>query len=123
MKGNKENIYRKIYNFLEKKYRAPEECKLIMADRNLATMFKAQIMLIILGFFGLISLLILNKGHYLESIPRFIYFGEYVVFGFVCIIASEKLKKNKLCTIFCKNAANIFSFLISDGLSYVHSFL
>ena len=81
MKENKENIYRKIYNYLEKKYQAPEECKLIMAERNLTTMFKAQIMLIILGFFGLISLLILNKGHYLESIPRFIYFGEYVVFG------------------------------------------
>ena len=111
MKENKENIYRKIYNYLEKKYQAPEECKLIMAERNLTTMFKAQIMLIIIGFFGLISLLILNKGHYLESIPRFIYFGEYVVFGFVCIIASAKLKKMNFVRSFIKMLPTYFLFL------------
>ena len=110
MKRNKENLYRKIINFFEKKYKAPEECKLIMAERNLVTMFKAQAMLITLGFFGLISLLITQKGNYSASIPRFIYFGEYIVFGIVCIIASAKLKKINFARSFIKMIPTYFLF-------------
>ncbi len=110
MKRNKENLYRKIINFFEKKYKAPEECKLILAERNLVTMFKAQAMLITLGFFGLISLLITQKGNYSASIPRFIYFGEYIVFGIVCIIASAKLKKINFARSFIKMIPTYFLF-------------
>lgn len=110
MKRNKESLYRKIINFFEKKYKAPEECKLILAERNLVTMFKAQAMLITLGFFGLISLLITQKGNYSASIPRFIYFGEYIVFGIVCIIASEKLKKINFARSFIKMIPTYFLF-------------
>jgi len=110
MKRNKESLYRKIINFFEKKYKAPEECKLILAERNLVTMFKAQAMLITLGFFGLISLLITQKGNYSASIPRFIYFGEYIVFGIVCIIASAKLKKINFARSFIKMIPTYFLF-------------
>ena len=82
MKAHKNNIFTRFYDYMAKKYKAPEECKLVMADRNLNTMFKAQTMLIIMGVYGLISILVTNKGNYMASIPRFLYFGEYIVFGF-----------------------------------------
>ena len=93
MKDYKRNIFRRFYEYMNKKYRAPEECKLLMAERNLNTMFKAQAMLIIMGIYGIVSILVAHKGEYFSVIPRFFYFSEYIVFGFLCILASSKLKK------------------------------
>ena len=93
MKGHKTNIFIRFRDYMTTKYKAPEECKLLMAERNLITMVKAQVMLIIMGIYGLISILVANKGNYISSIPRFIYFGEYIVFGLLCIFSSAKLKK------------------------------
>lgn len=93
MKEYKDNIIKKILNWLDRKYRAPEDCKLQMAERNLTTMIRVQPLLIALGIYGVIILLIKFKGNYTEAIPRFIYFGEYIVLGIVCILASIKLKR------------------------------
>ena len=93
MEGHKNNIFIRFRDYMTTKYKAPEECKLLMAERNLITMVKAQVMLIIMGIYGLISILVANKGNYISSIPRFIYFGEYIVFGLLCIFSSAKLKK------------------------------
>ena len=92
MKEHSQSIFSKIYAFLEKKYKASEECKLLMAERNLSTMFKAQAMLIILGFYGIIAILVTHKGSYQNYIPRFFYFGEYIVFGLLCILMAAKLR-------------------------------
>ena len=64
MKAHKNNILTRFLDYMTKKYKAPEECKLVMADRNLNTMFKAQAMLIIMGFYGVISILVARKGDY-----------------------------------------------------------
>lgn len=93
MKEHRQNFVRWLIDWFERRYKAPEECKLIMAEKNLNTMFKAQAMLIILGFYGIIAILIANKGNYLASLPRFLYFSEYIIFGFLCIFLSFKLKK------------------------------
>ena len=93
MKDESNNPIARFFRMIEKKYKAPEECKLIMADKNLSTMLKAQIMLIIMGLTGIICLLFLHRGEYLEYIPRFIYFSVYIVFGILCIIISARLKK------------------------------
>lgn len=93
MKKHSQTFLSKFFAFLEKKYKAPEECKLLMAEKNLSTMFKAQSMLIILGLYGVIAILITHKGEYLSYLPRFIYFAEYIVFGLLCILLSAKLKK------------------------------
>ena len=93
MKAHKNNIITRFLDYMNKKYKAPEECKLVMADRNLNTMFKAQTMLIIMGIYGIFSILVTQKGDYYSSIPRFIYFGVYIVFGLLCIFLSSKLKK------------------------------
>lgn len=111
MKGHKNNIFIRFYDYMTKKYKAPEECKLLMAERNLNTMFKAQVMLILLGIYGLVSILITNKGNYMSSIPRFIYFGEYIVFGFLCIFASAKLKKLTFVRSTIKMIPTYFLFL------------
>ena len=94
MKAQKKNIFKQFLNWLEKKYKAPEDCKLLMAERNLSTMIRVQPLLIALGLYGVIILLAKFKGNYLAAIPRFIYFGEYIVLGFLCIFLSVKLKKN-----------------------------
>lgn len=93
MKNHSQNGLKRLIRWLEDKYKAPEECKLEMADKNLSTMFKAQTMLIIMGFIGLILILIIHKNNYTAYIPRFIYFGTYIIFGVVCILLSLKLKK------------------------------
>ena len=69
MKEYKNTIFTRFLNYMTDKYRAPEDCKLVMADRNLQTMFKAQAMLIIMGVYGLISILVTQKGNYSSSIP------------------------------------------------------
>ena len=48
MKGHKTNIFIRFRDYMTTKYKAPEECKLLMAERNLNTMVKAQVMLIIM---------------------------------------------------------------------------
>lgn len=111
MKGHKNNIFIRFYDYMTKKYKAPEECKLLMAERNLNTMFKAQVMLILLGIYGLVSILITNKGNYMSSIPRFFYFGEYIVFGILCIFASAKLKKLTFARSTIKMIPTYFLFL------------
>ncbi len=111
MKEHKNNIFSQFLDYLTRKYKAPEECKLLMAERNLNTMLKAQVMLIIMGFYGLISILITNKGNYTEFIPRFIYFGEYIVFGFLCIFISSKLKKLTFARSTIKMIPTYFLFL------------
>ncbi len=93
MSNPSQNIFRRIKQHLEDKYKAPEECKLAMADKNLSTMFKAQTMLIIMGVIGLLCILIIHQGDYLAYLPRFIYFAIYIVLGIFCILISIKLKK------------------------------
>ena len=61
MKAHKNNILTRFLDYMTKKYKAPEECKLVMADRNLNTMFKAQVMLIIMGFYGVFRFLSQEK--------------------------------------------------------------
>lgn len=82
MKGHKNNIFIRFYDYMTKKYKAPEECKLLMAERNLNTMVKAQVMLILLGIYGLISILITNKGNYMSAIPRFFILGNILFLAF-----------------------------------------
>ncbi len=83
----------KFISYLTKKYKAPEDCRLVIADKNLQTMIKAQILLIIMGVYGIVSLLVTGKGDYIPLIPRFLYFTEYIVFGIICIFSSLKLQK------------------------------
>ena len=93
MKPQKENIIKKTLKWFEQKYKAPEECKLQMAERNLSTMIRVQPLLIALGVYGVLSILIKFKGNYFQALPRFIYFSEYIILGIVCILLSIKLKK------------------------------
>ena len=93
MKKKQNNIITRFLEYVNKKYKAPEECKLEMADKNLLTMHKAQFMLIILGIIGIISILITQKGNYIASIPRFIYFGIYIVFGVICVLSAVRLRR------------------------------
>lgn len=93
MKELKKNPFKWIIEVLDQKYHAPEECKLIMAEKNLNTMFKAQVLLIIMSLCGIVSILIAQKGNYISSIPRFCYFGIYIVLGLFCIFISGRLKK------------------------------
>ena len=111
MNNRSQSIFSRMIQWMDLKYRAPEECKLQMAEKNLTTMFKAQIMLIIVGVIGLISILITEKGHYRDSIPRFIYFSEYIVFGLTCIIASAKLKKVNFARSTIKMIPTYFLFI------------
>ena len=111
MKEYKNTIFTRFLNYMTDKYRAPEDCKLVMADRNLQTMFKAQAMLIIMGVYGIISILVTQKGNYSSSIPRFLYFAEYIVFGFLCIIVSAKLKKINFARSTVKMIPTYFLFL------------
>ena len=93
MKDRSPTLFSRLIRKLEDKYRAPEECKLVMADKNLITMWKAQTMLIIMGVIGIICILILHKGEYLNYLPRFIYFLTYIVFGIICIVSAARLRK------------------------------
>lgn len=93
MKDRSPTLFSRLIRKLEDKYRAPEECKLVMADKNLITMWKAQTMLIIMGVIGIICILILHKGEYLTYLPRFIYFLTYIVFGIICIVSAARLRK------------------------------
>ncbi len=93
MKEGKFRFIAQFFNWLDKKYKAPEDCKLFLAEQNLNTMIPAQIPLISLGIFGLIFLLINSRDNYFSAIPRFVYFGIYIVFGLLCIYLSLKLKK------------------------------
>ena len=93
MKASNDNIIKKILKWFEKKYKAPEECKLQMAERNLSTMIRIQPLLIALGVYGVLSILIKFRGDYLAALPRFIYFSEYIILGITCILLSIKLKK------------------------------
>ena len=111
MKDNTNNNFKRLIDWLEKKYKAPEECKLLMAERNLSTMFKAQVMLIIMGIYGIISLLIARRGNYAAYLPRFLYFAEYVVFGLLCIFISWKLKKVNFVKSTIKMLPTYFLFL------------
>ena len=111
MKNGGTSLFRRLIKYLDDKYRAPEECKLQMADKNLSTMFKAQTMLIIMGVIGIIIILINHKGNYTAYIPRFIYFGIYIVFGLICILISIKLKKLTFTRAFIKMIPTYFLFI------------
>ena len=93
MKAHKENFIKKILKWFDMKYKAPEECKLQMAERNLSTMIRVQPLLIALGVYGVISILVKFRGNYLQALPRFIYFSEYIILGIACILLAIKLKK------------------------------
>ena len=93
MKAFNENIFKKLLKWFDMKYKAPEECKLQMAERNLSTMIHVQPLLIALGVYGVISILVKFRGNYLAALPRFIYFSEYIILGIACILISIKLKK------------------------------
>ena len=93
MKGRKRTVFSSLFNWLEQKYRAPEDCKLVMADRNLNTMIKVQPFLIALGVYGVFVILLKNSENLIPAIPRLFYFGEYIVFGLLCILFSVRLKK------------------------------
>ena len=123
MKEYKNNVFRRFADYLVKKYKAPEECKLVLADKNLYTMVKAQIMLIIMAVTGIISIFIVHKNDYYSYLSRFIYFGIYIVFGILCILTSNKLKKAQFYIVLSENDSNLFSFHLSDGLPNVHSVL
>ena len=56
------NIFKKILKWLDTKYKAPEDCKLQMAERNLKTMINVQPLLIALGIYGVTILLVKFKG-------------------------------------------------------------
>ena len=118
MKAQKKNIFKQFLNWLEKKYKAPEDCKLLMAERNLSTMIRVQPLLIALGLYGVIILLAKFKGNYYAAIPRFIYFGEYIVLGFLCIFLSVKLKKNTFARSVIKMIPTylLFSYLMGFPL-------
>ena len=111
MKNGGNSLFNRIIKYLDDKYKAPEECKLQMAEKNLATMPKAQIMLIIMGLIGLVILLVNHKGNYIAYIPRFIYFGVYIVFGLLCIFASAKLKKLTFTRSLIKMIPTYFLFI------------
>ena len=93
MKEGKLLFLRNFFSWVERKYKAPEDCKLYLAEQNLNTMILAQIPLILLGVFGVSLLLVKYNGHYITAIPRFIYFGTYIILGTLCIYLSFKLKK------------------------------
>ena len=93
MKDRSQSLITRLIKHLEDKYKAPEDCKLMMADKNLVTMVKAQTMLIIMGIIGIICILIVHKGDYLPYVQRFIYFGIYIVLGVFSIFISIKLRK------------------------------
>ena len=111
MKKYKNNIFKRFLEYMDKKYKAPEECRLLMAEKNLKTMLKAQTMLIIMGIYGIISILVANKGNYTSSIPRFFYFSEYIVFGFLCIFVSARLRKINFARSTIKMIPTYFLFL------------
>lgn len=111
MKEYNNNVIHRFVDYLIKKYKAPEECKLVLAEKNLNTMVKAQIMLIIMAVSGIISILIVHKGDYANFICKFIYFAIYVVFGVICIITSNKLKKLTFTTAFKKMIPTYFLFI------------
>ena len=85
MKGRKRTVFSSLFNWLEQKYRAPEDCKLVMADRNLNTMIKVQPFLIALGVYGVFVILLKNSENLIPAIPRLFYFGEYIVFGLLIL--------------------------------------
>ncbi len=111
MKGRKNTKFYTFFNWLEKKYKAPEECKLEMADKNLNTMITVQPLLIALGIYGILIVLFKNTGDFISSIPRLVYFGEYIVFGIACIIISIKFKKLSLANSTIKMLPTYFLFL------------
>ncbi len=111
MKEYKNNVFRRFADYLVKKYKAPEECKLVLADKNLYTMVKAQIMLIIMAVTGIISIFIVHKNDYYSYLSRFIYFGIYIVFGILCILTSNKLKKLNFTSSFQKMIPTYFLFI------------
>jgi serine phosphatase RsbU (regulator of sigma subunit) len=111
MNKKPQTFFRRLITLLEAKYRAPEECKLIMAERNLNTMWKAQAMLIVMGITGIILISILHRGEYKEYLPRFIYFATYIVFGVLCTFVSFKLKKVNFTRSFIKMIPTYFLFL------------
>ena len=109
------NIFKKILKWLDTKYKAPEDCKLQMAERNLKTMINVQPLLIALGIYGVTILLVKFKGNYTAAIPRFIYFGEYIVFGITCILLSIKLRKNEFARSTIKMIPTYLLFLYLMG--------
>ncbi len=109
------NILKKILKWLDTKYKAPEDCKLQMAERNLKTMINVQPLLIALGIYGVTILLVKFKGNYTAAIPRFIYFGEYIVFGITCILLSIKLRKNEFARSTIKMIPTYLLFLYLMG--------
>ena len=111
MKNHQKNPFKRFLDWLEAKYKAPEDCKLMMAERNLDTMLRIQPLLIGLGIFGILLILIKNKDDYKAAIPRFLYFGEYILFGIICIIASLKLKKLTFARSYVKMIPTYFLFL------------
>lgn len=111
MKDYKQNFLKGFIDWMNKKYKAPEECKLIMADRNLSTMLKAQTMLIIMGIIGIICILLINQLDIYPFIPRIIYFSIYIVFGIICILVSINLKKLTFTSSTIKMIPTYFLFL------------
>ena len=111
MKNPANSLLNRFINYLQDKYKAPEECMLMMADKNLTTMLKAQTMLIIMGVIGIIIILLVHKGNYLPYIPRFIYFGIYIIFGLICIFTSIKLKRISFTRSFIKMIPTYFLFV------------
>lgn len=111
MKGRKRTVFSSLFNWLEQKYRAPEDCKLVMADRNLNTMIKVQPFLIALGVYGVFIILLKNSKNLIPAIPRLFYFGEYIVFGLLCILFSVRLKKKAFLRSSIKMLPTYFLFL------------
>ena len=111
MKEYKNTVFQRFVDYLIKKYKAPEECKLVLADKNLYTMVKAQVMLIIMAVIGIITILIVHKGDYYLYKTRFIYFGVYIVFGILCILTSNKLKKLNFTASIQKMIPTYFLFI------------
>ena len=64
-----------------------------------------------MGFYGVISILVAHKGYYYYSIPRFIYFGVYIVFGFLTCFVSAKLRKLNFARSTVKMIPTYFLFI------------
>ncbi len=111
MKEHKKTFFYTLFRWFEKKYKAPEECKLVMAEQNLNTMITVQPLLIALGLYGVIVVFFKNKGSFITALPRLIYFGEYIIFGLLSIFISLKLRRQSLTNSTIKMLPTYFLFV------------
>ena len=93
MKETRQNIFDALSQWYDSKFKAPEDCKLSMAEANLNSMMVALPLLITLGVFGVTFLLIKTYGNYSESYARFIYYGAHSILGLVTLLISIKFRK------------------------------